>query len=109
MSGFCIDCGLRVESFEGLEKCPNCNSASVPCYDENQVNISINWQELRILSIWAERWALEKRLGAGIIYSIAGRIEKQYPSLAPLTFAGELHQLKDEGYDVETNFPGVEL
>lgn len=108
--GFCIDCGLRIESFDGLSACPNCKSDSKPCGDANQVSVSINWQELRVLAIWAERWAHEKLGGAGLVYAIALRLQKQHPGRIPLTLAGEIDQLKDQfGHgNVETNIPGVE-
>lgn len=110
MSGFCIDCGLRVESFEGLDCCPNCKSTSIPCHDGNQVSISVNWQELRVLCIWAERWGHEKAGGAGTVYGIAQRLEKQFPDMVNLTLAGEIDEIKSiyGSENVETNVPGVE-
>ena len=110
--GFCMDCGVHVASFEGLTCCPNCGSESTPCSMAGQVDISINWQELRVLCIWAENWGHERAGGAGTIYSIAQRILAQHPDMPPITLAGEVQDLKDEmegeGYDVNTNVPGVE-
>lgn len=111
--GFCIECSYQIDSWEGLKGCPNCASTSVPCSADAQVNISINWQELRVLCMWAERWGLEKVGGAGTVYSIAERILKQvqdeWPN-ASLTLAQDIGQVKDHfGHDnVSTNFPGVE-
>lgn len=111
--GFCTDCGLAVDSFEGLNRCPNCGSTSIPCSYDNQVTISVNWQELRILVMWAEKFAHANLGGAGLIYSIAGRIEQQHEARAiimPLTLAGEIGQIQDMygRENVETNVPGVE-
>lgn len=57
--------------------------------------------------MWAEKWAAEKRIG-NVVYSIAERLEKQFPERGPLTFAGEIGELKNAGHKVETNFPGIE-
>lgn len=108
-SGFCIECGLRVASFDGLNCCPHCKTDAIPCGDENQISASINWQELRVLCMWAEKWAID--IGeTTTVYSIAQRLEKQFPKRGRLTLAGEIDELKDiYGRDnVETNFPGVE-
>lgn len=108
MSGLCIDCGTRIESFEGLSECPTCKSKSVPCSDKLQVDISINWHELRVLIMWAENWSLKNSGNAGVIYGIAERIRLQHPEIkTPLTIASEINAIKDEfGHDnVETNFP----
>jgi hypothetical protein len=109
-SGFCTACGFKIKSFEGLNRCPNCDSNGRPCSDKDQVNISINWQELRILCIWAERWGNKECGGAGLIYNIAHRIQKQHPEFkCPLTLAEEVQNLpKELGLKVQTNIPGVE-
>jgi len=108
--GFCIDCGFHVDSFEGLTACPNCGSKGSPCGDEQQVNISINMQELRVLVIWAENWAHTFN-GAGTVYAIAERIKKQLPAKAkdtPLSLGGEVAQLKRIYGNVFTNIKGAE-
>lgn len=107
--GFCTMCGVEVPSFEGLSACPNCGSKDLPCLSSMQVQISVNWHELRMLCIWAERWGHAECGGAGVIYSIAQRIADQHPDRGPLTLAREVQDLKDEhGGSVETNLPGVE-
>lgn len=115
MSGFCTVCSWRVESFEGLNACPNCGSTSKPCGDADQVTISVNWHELRVLCIWAERWAIEKVEpsgdtggGRGVVYAIADRIAAQNPGRGALTLARELNDMRDAGLDVRTNIPGEE-
>ena len=107
--GFCTDCGVPVESFEGLSECPNCGSKGMPCSFSNQVEVSINWHELQLLCIWAERWGHAKCGGAGTVYSIAQRLMDQHPDRSPLTLARQVQDLKDlHGGDVDTNVPGVE-
>ena len=108
-AGFCTLCGVDIESFKYLTECPNCGTTGQPCGVENQVNVSINWHELRILCIWAERLGLQcKPPSAGTVYAIAERLMKQFPERIPLTLAGEIGELKDAGYKVETNIPGIE-
>ena len=108
-SGFCTECGFKVEDFTDLIECPNCNSTSPPCLDKNQVNININWHELRILTIWAENWGHRKYNGAGIIYAISQRIQDQHPEMGTLTLAEEIQNLPQKiGTTIITDHPGVE-
>lgn len=110
MSGFCTACGYRLESFEGLNKCPACSSTSIPCDDSNQVLVSVNWHELRILVIWAENYARDKDLGDTVAV-IARRLEDQHPDHAikiPLTLAGELRQLADRYPGTYTTDPKLQ-
>ena len=94
-SGFCTDCGAKIDSFENLNasSCPLCGSESIPCANENQVNISINWHELHVLIVWAEQFAKDSNMKT-TVWSIAHRIEKQFPHKHLLTLAGEMSQLK---------------
>lgn len=103
--GFCLDCGHRVESFDGLDRCPACGSQSVPCANANQVDVSINWHELRVLVIWAENHQRDKQLGR-TVYAIADRIAAQHPERAKacaLSLAGELGQLAQQFPDISVN------
>lgn len=96
--GFCVDCGHRVDTFAGLKCCPACGSYGIPCSSRDDVHVSINWHELRILVIWAENYAREHELQT-TVYAIARRIEDQHPDRAlelPLSLAGELRQMKDQ-------------
>jgi hypothetical protein len=107
--GFCVDCGHRVESFDGLKACPACNSPSVPCADERQVNININWHELRILCIWAENYQRARQLGK-TVYAIARRLTAQHPAMAkasPLTLAEEIGQLVEHFDGVQVSDPDL--
>lgn len=109
-SGFCTACGIKIDSFENLntDSCPFCGSESIPCADENQVDISINWHELHILVVWAEQFAKDDRMKS-TVWSIAHRIEKQFPEKHLLTLAGEMSQLKREFPEAEiSGIAGVE-
>lgn len=113
-AGFCTHCGFVVESFDGLSGCPQCGATGVPCGYDKQVNVSVNVHELRILGIWAENYARhsatahEKPADVNVVYAICLRLRKQLAALghdAPLTMADEFRQLKEAGFDVETNHP----
>lgn len=113
MSGFCTACGWKVVTFDGLKACPQCGSKGLPCDDADQVTVSVNWHELRVLCVWAERWAIEKvepsnSGGRGTVYAIADRIRAQHPSRGSLTLSGDINELRDAGFDVKTNIPGEE-
>lgn len=116
----CIICGHEEDVTENREECPNCHTEAMPMIAGDTVDITMNWHELRIALMWAERWALEKcdkeqPHSSGIVYAIADRIAERYPEKAevfPLTLAGEIGGLRDEvkktGCKLETDFPGIE-
>lgn len=96
-----------IDDFKGLTECPNCGSKDTPCLNADQVDISINWHELKVLCIWAEQWGNEKCGGAGSIYSIAQRLRAQYPDKMPLTLAEEIQDLS-KSFQIQTNIKGIE-
>lgn len=119
MAGFCTACGWRVKRLDGVKLCPQCGSTRAPCDDADQVVVSINWHELRVLCTWAESWAIrhiektpvavEQSSGRGTVYAIADRIQRQCPEMkTPLTLSGEINGMRDVGMDVRTNIPGEE-
>ena len=119
VEGFCVLCGVDVASFKGLSRCPNCDTKSIPCNYSNQVNIEINTHELRILCIWAERYALDNLDskpdgysggGSGVVYSICDRLREKNGSLEEmaLTLRDEIGEIKETFPGTETNFPGIE-
>ncbi len=97
-SGFCTDCGARIASFDGLDGCPVCGSKGVPCGDDNQVTVSVNWHELHVLCVWAENWQRHANLGR-VVYAIAARLKAQHPERNALTLAGELGEIAKQ-YDI---------
>lgn len=110
MSGFCTLCSHHVDSFDGLESCPNCGTKKTPCKDSNQVEIKINMHELRILGIWAENWACNTEDNPEhmkeIVYAILHRVKKQLPenlSKIPLSMGEEFMQLKESDVKFETS------
>lgn len=61
-----------------------------------------------MLAIWAERWAHLRLGGAGLVYSIGERLQKQHPDKPAVTLASEIEDLKKDFPGLETNIPGVE-
>ena len=105
-------CVIRLSGFteaqiEGKSACPNCGDKGVPMSPDQDVTLSINWHELRVLSLWAERWALKHSENnpemLKTVYAIASRLQEQCPSLTPLTLTGELKELKKQYPSMETN------
>ena len=106
---WCVDCGHRVSyrDSRGLSGCPSCGSTSIPCSAIDDVDLKVNWHELRILIIWAENWAAHcdgrdppegspRRWMMPTLKAIAKRLQTQYPSRITLTLAGEFAELKQE-------------
>ncbi len=109
----CLHCGTEFsfteKELESISCCPRCENPGIPADPANDVTITINWQELRILVMWAERWAekflKDKPYSYRTLLSIASRIQAQCPELAkksPLTLLAELGQLKEE-------YPSMEI
>ena len=105
-SGFCTECGFKVDSFKGLNGCPSCGDVGVPCTDKNQVQVSINWHELRILCMWAEHWQGQmKDKPTKVVYAIAKRLSAQFPERDPLTMAVEIGDVMKEFPDLSVLDP----
>lgn len=114
---WCTRCGARFTKDEIVQAscCPKCKSVGILCDVSDDVSVYINWHELRILGIWASNYAAtfdpskvqnaedSKRKLRGILY----RLERQFPSKAPLTLGGEIRQLRQvEGINAESiNIP----
>lgn len=100
---WCTDCGEKFTKAQILSTmaCPKCGSEGMPCSPDDDVEIKINWHELRILTIWAENFAVKCPPHGPItpsqtIKAIAKRLQEQFPSRTPLTLAGELAQLAEK-------------
>jgi hypothetical protein len=96
---------------ESASACPKCGTKGIPCDPANDVDVRINWHELRILCIWAEHWA--RKIDADkpsddpsikTVYGIVGAIQEQFPSRGPLTLSGEFQEIAKR-YEIETNVP----
>ena len=109
----CTSCSNEFSKIdmEGKSACPSCGTKAMPMSISDDVNVKINWHELRILVIWSENWARqmdkdnedtndEKTLLA--IMTIAERLQKQYPDKTKLTLFSEIRELRKD-YEIESN------
>lgn len=87
--------------------CPECGHRGIPADTEKRLNVSITWHELRVLTIWAERWASrcdDSKSMLATVYGIADRIQAQHmDQKVGLTFRSELAELSAAGYKYEQN------
>ncbi len=110
----CLECSEWSDDDETLMACPKCGSHGIPASSNDIVDIKITWHELRCLVIWAEQWVNINKTKSStdmskIIYGIADRLYQQHLSKSPLTFAGEITDLKNTFKNVETRgIPGYE-
>jgi hypothetical protein len=99
----CLICRseFSIDQLRDIKCCPNCGDTGQPLAIEDDVAITINWHELRILCSWAAKWCehmaasdqswtSDKRQA---IYSIVGALQEQYPGFQPLGLVGELVKL----------------
>lgn len=112
----CVDCRKEfalsyIEEIDA-KKCPSCGTSALPMDAANDIQVKINWHELRILCIWAKNWQ-EFRINKDAdtnneprtitIDMIISELEKQRPeNAAPLTILGELKQIA-EMYNTEVS------
>ncbi len=123
---WCTLCGARFtdEEVEDAFGCPKCGDEGVPCACANDVTVTVNWHELRILGIWAEKWArhcankptADSRTMPLKVQAIARRLQRQHPDQPPLTLSQEMAELpaalKRAGIEhggVESNVPRPSL
>jgi predicted nucleic acid-binding Zn-ribbon protein len=112
----CVLCNKEFteKEIENSTCCPNCGCKGIPVAPENDVNVKINWHELRILVIWAENWAHQIAksdpekydYAPESIYAIAHRLEKQHPKKGSLSLAGEIKELRQHYPGVQSTHPG---
>ena len=107
-AGFCTTCSHNIRSFDGLTACPNCGATGVPCATKDQVTITINTHELKLLCLWSENWGnqIEK---VDVVFGIAARLKRQLPSGFCLTMADHFAKLKQIGVDYKTDHPSGDL
>lgn len=84
---------------EDATACPTCGSAGVPMAIADDVQLTINKHELRILTYWASNWAAlcaRKHNGAALraLGGILHRLRDQLPGV-PLTMADDLQEIAD--------------
>ena len=91
VAAICVDCRAKYsrEQIRNVSACPACGSQGVPMSPTDDVQVKINWHELRILGMWAENWAAAHKDSSPrmeqTISAITTALEEQFPSYAPLT------------------------
>lgn len=92
---------------EGAKGCPQCGDTGIPSDPAKDINIVINMHELRILSLWAERWAKHIEKGAPAaprqVRGIQHRLVRTNPSLkgVALSIWDEISELREKFGKVE--------
>lgn len=108
----CVRCNesFTESQIKGARACPKCGDPGSPMSPGQDVEVKINWHELRILCIWAERYADtiagKEDVKSDIVktvWAIVGRLQEQYPSFTPLTLGGEIGQLREQFKDMEVH------
>lgn len=91
---------FRAEQENGkpVAGCPSCGDAGVPHNPDDDTTITINPQDLRILTMWASNWAQQHRL-LHAITPVLRRLRRQLPPHVSLTFADEVQGLRDAGFE----------
>lgn len=100
----CVVCRAEFTDAEiqNAKACPSCGGTGVPMAIAQDVDVRINWHELRILVMWAENFeqsALknEPNHKLGVVAAIAKALSKFKPEGgAPLRFAEEFAELQQE-------------
>jgi len=94
----CVLCSAEFndEVIAGVNACPECGTASLPMSVASDVQVTVNWHELRILGMWAENWAvhIDKADCVQVVRAIAGRLQAQHPERSAITMSGELSELR---------------
>lgn len=111
MDARCILCDQFVPAEDlnaELRQCPNCGTSISPVDPAKDIKISINLEELKILTIWSDHYA-QTFLDASAkieLDAIFGRLKKQAEEQLPgknicLTLKDELELLKSEYPEVK--------
>lgn len=85
---------------QGYEPCPDCGLKGLALRDVDDVTVEVNWHELRILGIWAERWAgqmPEERMSEEsqrIVAVITGKLAAQHTDKPGLTMSADIADLR---------------
>lgn len=80
--------------------CPACGDTSIPHDTSNDIQLTMNIQDIRILTMWSDNYARKEGLGLQLEPAIR-RIRRQLPEQMPLTLGEEVQQIRDLGYNAE--------
>ncbi len=104
----CLVCSKTCPAGD-YKACPNCGDRGIPADLAKTVDVAITWHELRCIVMWAEMWAAKHQeqhpTMQKVVYGIADRLQAQHmDENEPLTFTGELTQLREAFGEVYTTF-----
>jgi len=89
----CIVCRTEFDHNEitGNEGCPVCGYQGLTMLTNGDINIDINWFELRLICMWAEALALQvgDTHSINAFYSVANELKKQIPEAGKITMFDE--------------------
>lgn len=101
----CIVCRTEFteKELENTTGCPVCGFEGLTMLTDGDVNIDINWFEIRLICMWAE--ALVVKLGdehsLNAFYSTIYEIQKQLPSSGKITMFDKPPIMKDDSLPPE--------
>ncbi|RLD65132.1 MAG: hypothetical protein DRI84_07440 [Bacteroidetes bacterium] len=85
----CIVCRTEFtdEEIKGNQGCPICGYRGLTMFTDGDINIDINWFELRLLCMWAEALALQvgDKHSLNAFYSMVNEIKEQLPECGKIT------------------------
>ena len=89
----CIVCRTEFEhdELEGNAGCPICGYEGLTMLTNGDINIDINWFELRLICMWAEALALQvgDTHSTNAFYSAVKQIKQQIPDAGRITMFDE--------------------
>ena len=89
----CIVCRTEFEHDEitGNDGCPVCGYQGLTMLTDGDINIDINWFELRLICMWDEALALQvgETHSINAFYSVVNEIKKQLPECGKITMFDE--------------------
>lgn len=100
----CVLCRFEASKEEvlkyppGIIGCPNCGTKLNPMKIEHDIEVSLNWQDIRLLAIYAKRWTtvfdknnLSEKQSIQALDDLIARLAKYQPEGAqPLTVPKEI-------------------
>lgn len=101
----CLACSVTSDvdlDDPALTGCPACGAQGTPAdVERDTVSVDITWHELRVITIWAERWAsampdVDRPGAQRVLAGITDRLHAQHLDKLPLTLTGELSELRSQ-------------
>ncbi len=85
----CIVCRTEFDNDELIENkgCPVCGYQGLTMLTNGDINVNINWFELRLICMWAESLVLQvgDTHSLNAFYAVANELKKQIPDAGKIT------------------------